>query len=82
MDTLKEIIKSILVHFLFLLEKDKQKRQPDTDVKIIALSGSAVMLWTLGGNIVVPSRIAKRMTTKIEQAASISEKYHDNHSAI
>jgi hypothetical protein len=49
-------------------------RKPSTRFYIVALSGGAVMIWTRGGNIVVPAGAARSIANRLEIFADLSER--------
>ncbi len=52
-------------------------RQPARKYYLAALSGGAIFIWTPGGNIVLPSVLARKLANDIPQAADLADQYED-----
>ncbi|MDD2922168.1 MAG: hypothetical protein PHQ36_07765 [Anaerolineales bacterium] len=51
-------------------------RKPESRYFVLALSGNALMIWTISGYIVVSSTAARNLARNLENFADIAEAYN------
>ena len=50
-------------------------RKPARKYYLASLSGGALMIWTPGGNVVLPTALARKLAVDIPQAADLADQF-------